>query len=688
MFRKILAALGTLALAVGLSAIAVAAPASAHHTDLSGSAACAPAGGWDVTWTLVNSENRGATVTAATNTATSTSPIAVGTVLAANPAYGSANSVSTTYVQHVTTSAPVTQAVSTTWTNGVKASKSATVSGFPTGCTTADSDATVMVTAATCLAPASLSYATHDFSTFTGGTADGTKGATSGSALTHYSVVATAATGHTFSSGLTTLTIVGDLDPQLSGASCVPAPGCIPNSSVSYSYDPLSNSGVITVADVTNSTHVLCDPFWVTATSWKYVNATVWPQMLDIVQKLGPISAPGTYAYAAAVSCGQGDIYASDVAQPNPTATLDGPSNPFPEHFLHDMGFTGPNPTWVQQDAACASVKPTVTYELGACYQGGTAPNLLSSSTLTLVFDNSASTVPVTFSVPTALDVASSVQPTPSIVRTVPPGGTVKVQTTPIASAGGSFGVIMNGVYTVTIPDATITVQPFAGCLDAKPGDPSQTNETCLAGASVGGSITVGMETGLVYSIDGPGTAHDVSPVTTATTTGLPAGNYVVTVAAAPGYTLSGASAWPVTIKIISAVCGQLPTHPLVTPSAHMTDLTCAAAGSYTLDSNAGVVWTVGGVAVNSGTYQVAAASTVVVTATPQAPGYGFDAGIPNPSTWTFTFTKPALASCGTQLVTLAYTGVSSSLQLILAGGLVLIGIGGLLFARRYYRRA
>jgi LPXTG-motif cell wall-anchored protein len=246
----------------------------------------------------------------------------------------------------------------------------------------------------------------------------------------------------------------------------------------------------------------------------------------------------------------------------------------------------------------------------------------------------------------------------------------------------------MDGVYTVTIPNATITVQPFAGCLDAKPGDPSQTNETCVAGANVGGSITVGMETGLVYSIDGPGTAHDLSPVVTATTAGLPAGSYSVIVAAAPGYALSGASAWPLTIKIISAVCGQLPTHPLVTPTAHMTDLTCTAVGSYTLDSNAGVVWTVGGVAASAGTYQVSTASTVVVTATPLSPGYGFDAGIPNPSSWTFTFTKPALASCGTQLVTLAYTGVSSSLQVILAGGLVLIGIGGLLFARRYYRRA
>ncbi|MEO8094330.1 MAG: hypothetical protein ABI632_05270 [Pseudolysinimonas sp.] len=543
--------------------------------------------------------------------------------------------------------------------------------------------AVLNITAPTCGAPATLSYGATTFAAFTSGAASGTKGATSGSATTHYSVTATADSAHTFSDGTKSLVLEGDLAAQLSGPSCVSAPACLPNSSVSYTYNPATNSGVITVTDIANSTHVLCKPFWVTATSWKYVSQSVWPQMRDVVQKQGAISTPGAYPYAAAVTCGQGDIYASDVAQPEPTAILNGPNNPFSEHFLHDMGFTGPNPTYIQQDVDCAKVAPAVSYELGACYPNGTAPNLFSSSNLFLVFDNSKSTVPVTFTAPNALDVTSSVTPTPSIVRTVAAGEVVKVETTPIWNQGGSYTVTMDGVYTVTIPAGTITVAPFTGCLDAKPGDPSHSNETCVAGAKVLGSITVGLETGLVYSIDGPGTAHDISPVTTKTTTGLPAGDYIVKVEASPGFTLTGADQWPLTVKIAPTVCGQLDTHPLVTPVGTSTALTCVAAGTYTLTANAGVIWTIGGNTVNAGTYQVTSTSTVQAVATPKAPDYGFEAGIPNPKTFTFTFTKPAIASCGGQLTTLAFTGVSSSLWIILAGGLVAIGLGGLLIARR-----
>ena len=326
-------------------------------------------------------------------------------------------------------------------------------------------------------------------------------------------------------------------------------------------------------------------------------------------------------------------------------------------------------------------VAPTVTYELGACYQNGTAPNLFSSSNLYLVFDNSASTVPVTFSVPGGLDVTSTADPTPSIVRTVAPGDTVKVETNPIWNQGGAYAVQFDGVPGVTIPDAAITVPAYTGCLDATPGDPGHSDESCTVNGKTLGSITVGLEAGLVYSIDGPGT--HISPVTTATTSGLAAGDYVVTVAAASGYVLKGADNWPLTIKVLSKTCGQLDTHPLVTPTAHSTPLTCTAAGSYTLDSNPGVIWTVDGKPATAGTYQVTATRTVVASATPNAPNYGFEAGITNPKTFTFDFTKPTAASCGGQLTTLAFTGMTSSPWLLLAVALVVMGIGGLFIARR-----
>jgi len=542
--------------------------------------------------------------------------------------------------------------------------------------------AAVDVTAATCLSPAILNYGATSFANFTAtSTPNGTKGALTGTATTPYSVIATSDDNHTFADGTSTLTLSGELDPKVTGPSCEPAPACLPSSAVSYTYVPATNSGVITVHDAVNSTHVLCAPFWVTATSWKYVNQTIWPQMLDVTQKLGPISAVGSYPFAAAVSCGQGDIYASFDSQPEPTATLDGPQNPFHEHFLHEMGFSGPNPTYVQQDGSCASVEPTVGYELGACYQNGTAPNLFSSSNLTLVFDNSKSTVPVTFSVPNGLDVKSNVSPTPSIVRIVPPGQVVKVETTPIWDKGGAYDVVINGVYAVTIPGATITIPPFTGCLGATPGDPSHSNETCTVSGKVLGSITVGLETGLVYTIDGPNT--HISPVTTKTVSGLAAGDYVVKVAPVKGYALTGADAWPLTITIAGITCGQLVTHPLVTPKVGLTPLSCTAPGSYTLVSDAGVIWRINGQVVPAGTYQVSATSTLQAIATPNAPDYGFEAGIPNPQVNNFSFTKPDAATCTTQLTTLAYTGVTSSLWLILAGGLVFICLGGLLIARR-----
>ena len=94
------------------------------------------------------------------------------------------------------------------------------------------------------------------------------------------------------------------------------------------------------------------------------------------------------------------------------------------------------------------------------------------------------------------------------------------------------------------------------GCLEVKPGDPSSTGETCTAGSTtpVGGTITVGFETGLTYTIDGPGTKYD-GVVTKKTTTGLPAGDYVVSVVANPGYVLTGATKWPYTLTVAAANC-------------------------------------------------------------------------------------------------------------------------------------
>ncbi|WP_167050694.1 hypothetical protein [Salinibacterium sp. ZJ77] len=232
--------------------------------------------------------------------------------------------------------------------------------------------AEVVVTPATCDAPASAALGAIQYATFgslTGATGPG-----------WYKVTAKADTGHTFADGTTTTTLTGKLDAKLSKKhpSCAPPPPppCIRSSAVSYTYDPATNSGVITVpAAAAGAT--LCTPFSVTAAAWRYLGDGRWPQKLDNTQKLGLISAPGDYPFSAPVTCGQGDIYASFTANDptlDPTEYLYAPDSPFDEKFLHDMGFRGPKPTYVVQPPGCnevSGVTPTqtqATCELGATY--------------------------------------------------------------------------------------------------------------------------------------------------------------------------------------------------------------------------------------------------------------------------------------------------------------------------------
>ncbi|CAN5171992.1 hypothetical protein BH09ACT5_BH09ACT5_18070 [soil metagenome] len=135
MFKKFLAVVSTLFIAGGLAIVAVAAPAQAHHTDLSATAVCTTDGGWDVTWSVMNSENFEGKVTASNNSA-----VPVGTVLPANPYYyGSdkSKSVPTTYVQHVTSNAAVSLEITVSWFKGNSTptnSQKLTFSSFPAGC--------------------------------------------------------------------------------------------------------------------------------------------------------------------------------------------------------------------------------------------------------------------------------------------------------------------------------------------------------------------------------------------------------------------------------------------------------------------------------------------------------------------------------------------------------------------------
>lgn len=223
--------------------------------------------------------------------------------------------------------------------------------------------AEVIVTQPTCEAAATVALGSIENATF------GELSRTTGPGT--YRVTATADDGFTFADGKKTMTfsdfLPGKLSKKHPDCAPPPPPPCLNESAVSYTYDPATNSGVITVKPGQSPESELCKPFYVTAAAWRYLDDDQWPQRLVDTQKLGKISAPGTYEFGVPVVCGQGDIYASYKANDptlSPTEYLYGPSDPFQEKFLHQMGFSGPKPTWVVQPLGCnelTGVEPTAT---------------------------------------------------------------------------------------------------------------------------------------------------------------------------------------------------------------------------------------------------------------------------------------------------------------------------------------
>lgn len=209
----------------------------------------------------------------------------------------------------------------------------------------------------------------------------------------------------------------GALAPE-STAGCTTTQECLPKSAVTYKYLPATNSGAIFVVnpDATVYSNDLCDPFWVVATSWYYTSATsVWPQIRNQVNPLPKITSVGTYNYSAEVTCGQGDIYASYAAQPEPSYNLYGPQNPFAEDFLHEMGFAGPSPTYMNQAVGCNKTpvtEPTVT-RVAEC---GTYGSVVATDTATVDYT-------VTGSGGVGIYTVTAVAIAPYVLQNYPVGG-------------------------------------------------------------------------------------------------------------------------------------------------------------------------------------------------------------------------------------------------------------------------
>lgn len=266
----------------------------------------------------------------------------------------------------------------------------------------------------------------------------------------------------------------------------------------------------------------------------------------------------------------------------------------------------------------------------------------------------------------------------------------------PFDAGTGKTAAVPSGTYTVTVSAAsgytlganpssipvTVTAyDPYCGLTPVTP-HASVLPQTCPVGTLVGGSITVTVTMGIVYTIKSP--ANAVVPFTAGTgkTGPLTPGTYTVEVAAASGYSLTSAANIPLIVQPYGDSCGQLITDPLVTPAATMVQASCSASGSYSLSNDqtpGAVVWRVNGVVTAEGQHSVTTSGPVTITVTPTT-GYGF--AFDQQAEWDFSF---GTSSTCADLKTLAFTGSDASPLAALAAGLGLLGIA-LLRARRRER--
>ncbi|MGL4340119.1 MAG: hypothetical protein ACRCSP_06835 [Rhodoglobus sp.] len=671
MFKKILAVGSTIAIAAGLSVISVAGAAQATHPVVTGTAVCNPdTGQFDITW-RVSGDTKYAKETATIvkeeiSSDGDDSPVTT-TSFVGLSVKGSS------FVEAVQKNAQPGSSyvlgVKVQWTNHAQgklvSQKSQPV--VPSGTCVAppqeDAAAELSTTAATCEAAAELILGAVDHAVWGEVIRDGK----------NYSVTATADKGHIFASGPgvsddgTTKTFEGALEPQKSGKECAPTPTCIPSTAVSYTYDGPSNSGVITVSNVPGSTGKLCNGFWVTATSWKYLTEDKWPQSRDQVNYVNngsEITTPGDYPFQAVVTCGQGDIYASYSAQPEPTPILNGPSDPFKEVFLHSAGFNGPRPTYFNNPTGCNTVVP-VAPEVTTAAECGVAATVVP-----------ATTAGIDYAVELDTDTGNyTVTATPQ---------------TNYVFAGDDDQVIVftgnAGAFVECVENPEVRVA-YGECV-IDDSDPS------LPTASRSVSVTFdnsASNTSVEFEVEGfPQYTHTVPAGEKKTfdivdSTGL-GGEYVI-VAAGVGFQ-------------VSIPACDLPTFALVTPTYTSTQPTCTAPGTYTLGSlNGDLVWTVNGVSgISNGTYDAPSDnSDVTIVAAPALAQDGLDPEWVNPVVLEFAapttgcelptlpFNPPTLPLPAgvTPPATLALTGAAVGSGLAVAAGLLFLGVAGVVVARR-----
>jgi hypothetical protein len=171
-----------------------------------------------------------------------------------------------------------------------------------------------------------------------------------------------------------------------------------------------------------------------------------------------------------------------------------------------------------------------------------------STELLTVTFDNSGSTVDVTFTIPSA-----------GITDVVGAGDSDQVTITIGTGGSGHIKVYADGNLLKKIHK----IKSFTGCEPLTvTADPSSAGTCTVDGDVADGAINVDwMPTKVTYTIVGD-LGSGVNQVAAGLSTALPPGHYVVTATALPGYVLTGQSSWDETIDDPSPC--SVPCDPVV----------------------------------------------------------------------------------------------------------------------------
>lgn len=616
MLKKVLAGLITAVLSLGVVAL-VAGPASAHHNTIWPEVACATDGTYKITWSVQNSENaKSEVIVQSSNTS----------VVPVNETFGFGETKY--FTQYVTEVKDYSLTLRGFWADGNVYNDSTgtlTKGRFPTGCITVTPEATP--SPSVCDGPNHYTDPSYTLKPVTGVvyTVDG--------------VVKSAST-YPAANGSTVHIVATVSDPKykITGTSTWDFTFKAPDETCTVKVEPVqpdihqqacSGPGDHTLAEyfIPDTTGVL---YYSKINGVETLRTTGWYPVPDGVVDFQVIAKPDSAKYYVFTDGSSSKIYDLTVI-PAGTCLVDvEPKQPKAD----DAVCTGPG--------VFTPTQLTLYYVEHVVYQ---------------VTVNGASTAyPITKDTVIPLAQGDVV----SVTATVDDGSKYQIK-----PKNWSFS------HTFAAPgDCKVIIEEV---------EPDPTNQFCDDSVTprvvVPGTVTIFPADNVEYFLDGkltaPGT-YDVTP-----------GDHEITISFdATKYKLgAGAHTFPYRFTIEPGQC--LPTHPLLTPLTTSTQIGCFTAGSYTLSNSIGdadaVIWTVNGSQVAQGKYTVTGSGTVSITATPNAPDYGFNPGVQ--TSWTIDFQKPSVCD----VETLAYTGQSPTGLLIAADLLVVTGLA--LFAMRAVRR-